>query len=115
MSGASITDWSVDVANVFDSASVNNTANWELVSDGADNMFDTADDVVIPISLDTDYMIGTNRIEFSTAAALGPETYRFRASAALQEVTVLSTVGTRKRVNTVDTSRPPTTTAPRPR
>ncbi|MCB1090389.1 MAG: S8 family serine peptidase, partial [Verrucomicrobiae bacterium] len=77
--GASVTGWSVDLANVFDPASVNNLANWELRSDGANNIFGDGDDDIIPISLDNPYLIGTNRLFFSTTAPLAAETYRFRA------------------------------------
>jgi subtilisin family serine protease len=69
----------IDVANVFDPATVMNPANWELRGAGPDGRFDTADDLLIPITLTTTYMVGTNRLSFTVGANLPPGRYQFRA------------------------------------
>ena len=68
----------VDLDNVFSEASIESATNWELVEAGSDGLLGTADDVTIPISTPTNYMVGTNRIEF-TFSQLSSGEYRFRA------------------------------------
>ncbi|CAN5335887.1 hypothetical protein BH09PLA1_BH09PLA1_13790 [soil metagenome] len=80
-----ITAFTVDVANVFDAATVSNITNWELRWAGADKTFSTADDRLIPISLLTNYMIGTNRLGFSIDASLTAGYYKFSATAGLRD------------------------------
>ena len=65
--------------SVLDPATVGNAASWELRRAGRDNLFDTADDVLVPISMTTKYMIGTNRLSFSLSSTLFPGRYQFRA------------------------------------
>lgn len=74
------TSFDLDFRNVLDPASV--TSNqFELRGDGADNTFNTGDDVLIPISLPTgfNYKIGTNRFSFTINGNMTPDTYRFSA------------------------------------
>src|SRR5262249_28358477 len=79
--GNPVTSFQVDVANVFDPATVMNMANWEMRGAGPDGIFDTPDDVIVPLTLTTKYMIGTNRLNFTVDADMPPDTYRFRAYA----------------------------------
>ncbi len=70
----------VDLASVFDPATVNDPANWELFKIRRDGRA-----VPIPLSYTTTlggpYMIGTNRLYFTTAYPLTHGTYQFRAVA----------------------------------
>jgi subtilisin family serine protease/subtilisin-like proprotein convertase family protein len=74
------TSFDLDFRNVLDTASVT-ASQFELRGDGADNTFNTADDVLIPISLPSgfSYKIGTNRFSFSINGGMAPDTYRFSA------------------------------------
>lgn len=74
----------VELASVFDPATVNNAANWELRGDGPDNQFDTADDTLIPITPQSSYMIGTNDLKFNVAS-LPADRYQFRAKTGLAD------------------------------
>ena len=74
-----ISTLTVELANIFDKASIDNIGNWELRSDGADNTFGNADDYIVPLTLVTEYLIGTNDLEFSVGGPLAQEHYRFRA------------------------------------
>jgi hypothetical protein len=71
----------VDVANVFDRVGIENMANWEMRGAGPDGIFDTADDVVVPLTLTRPYLIGTNRLYFTLQNPLAPDVYRFKAFA----------------------------------
>jgi subtilisin family serine protease len=75
-----ISAFSVDVANIFNPATVV-IGNFELRGDGPDNAFDTPDDVVLPLSLPGGftYRLGTNRLSFTVGGSMSPDTYRFRA------------------------------------
>lgn len=73
----SISSLSVDVGNVFDPSAANNGNHWTLIADGNDDIFDSSDDVVITLTPLTNYMVGTNRITFSTGGILAPDRYRF--------------------------------------
>jgi hypothetical protein len=53
--------------------------NWELRGAGPDGQFDTADDVIVPLTLNTTYMVGTNRLNFTVDADMPPDLYQFRA------------------------------------
>ncbi len=82
VSSSLITSFSVDLGAIFDGATIADMSNWTLTSAGADGALGTADDSDITLTLDTDYHIGTNRLNFSLASALVDGTYEFRASAA---------------------------------
>ncbi len=69
----------VSLGSVFSEAGLENAGNFELRSDGADNVFDTGDDVVVPLTRMTNYMIGSNRLAFTIGSTLGVDRYRFRA------------------------------------
>ncbi|MFH1924733.1 MAG: hypothetical protein ABIP48_33190, partial [Planctomycetota bacterium] len=73
----------VELANVFQKGTIEaenfqtgQLLNWELREDGADGEFDTPDDTIVPLTLVTDYMIGTNSLEF-TYNSLPEGNYRF--------------------------------------
>lgn len=68
----------VDFEFILAEATVEDSDNWELRSWGADNTFDTADDVVIPMTTPSDYMIGMNEFEL-TFPMLSEGVYRFTA------------------------------------
>lgn len=73
----------VQFLNILDAATANNAGNWKLVGAGIDDLFDTADDVQIPISVTPDnptYRIGTNEFVFNVNALLTAGLYRFSAS-----------------------------------
>lgn len=78
------TSFTLDVANVFNPATVNVGA-FELRGDGADNLFGTSDDTTIPLVLHTNYMVGTNRLSFSLNGTATPDTYRFTALPTLAD------------------------------
>src|SRR5262249_34667439 len=69
----------VDVATVFDPGSVMDPANWEMRGAGPDGLFNTEDDVLVPVTLTTNYMVGSNRLSFILGYALPPDQYQFRA------------------------------------
>lgn len=71
----------VELRGVYSPATVNNLANWELRSDGADGAFGTADDQLISLSKITTYQIATNDLVFSLAN-LPEDRYRFTAKSA---------------------------------
>lgn len=76
------TQFTVSVDSRFDESMVENAANWELRSNGFDNVFGNGDDQVYSLTVQTDYRVGTNRIVLGFAGALTPlETYQFRAIA----------------------------------
>jgi uncharacterized delta-60 repeat protein len=68
----------VQTVSRFDETTVEAAANWELRGDGADGVFNTADDVIIVLTRTTDYMIGSNEIVF-TFNTLTADRYRFTA------------------------------------
>jgi subtilisin family serine protease len=70
--------FSIDVASVFSAAAVADQQNWRLVGDGPDNAFGTSDDVAIPLTLQTQYAVGTNRLRFNMPS-LSADRYRFSA------------------------------------
>ncbi|HMP17841.1 MAG TPA: S8 family serine peptidase, partial [Gemmatales bacterium] len=74
------TSFTLDFQNVLDPATVT-SSRFELRGDGPDNVFGTADDVIIPISLPSgfEYKIGTNRLSFTINSTLPPDRYRFTA------------------------------------
>ena len=67
----------VQTHSVFDPATVTRT-NFDLREIGADNVFGTADDSIIAITLDDPYMIGTNDLVISVPA-INSGRYRFTA------------------------------------
>ena len=81
--GAPIRTFQVDLEGVYVADTIHDAANWEMREAGADGLFDTDDDVLIPLdygtTLGTPYMIGTNRLYFTLANALPAGAYRFRA------------------------------------
>ncbi|MBC8107880.1 MAG: S8 family serine peptidase [Anaerolineae bacterium] len=80
-----ITSFTVDVANVFDGATISNAGNWQLKWAGADKTFDTADDRVIPISMHTNYMVGTNRLSFTVDVSVTAGYYKFIGGTGLTD------------------------------
>jgi hypothetical protein len=76
--------FTLDVASVFDPATVSSSA-FELRGDGADNTFNTPDDVLVPLSLNTAFAYGTNRLRFTIDSNPPPDTYRFSALPALRD------------------------------
>ncbi|MBX7165735.1 MAG: S8 family serine peptidase [Pirellulales bacterium] len=68
----------VDLFNLLDAASVNDPANWTLTGDGPDDAFGTADDLEVPLTLATNYQIGTNSLLFGVGA-MPYDHYEFRA------------------------------------
>jgi subtilisin family serine protease len=76
------TNFRLDVASVFDAATLA-LSSFELRGDGGDGVFNTADDYVIPIALtfggsqSSQYMVGTNRLNFTIPGNMPPDTYRF--------------------------------------
>lgn len=78
------TAFTLDVANVFNPATVKTSA-FELRGNGNDNIFNTADDTLIALSLNTNYMIGTNRLSFSITGAMSADSYRFSALPTLTD------------------------------
>lgn len=76
MNGA-ISSITVSVPRRLDPNSVVAT-NFELISDGPDNVFDTADDVSLPVVINDGepYRIGTNSLNISSADPFPPDRYR---------------------------------------
>jgi subtilisin family serine protease len=69
-----------DLFNVLEPSAMNTAGNFELRSDGADDVFGTGDDAVIPLALATTYRIGTNKFNLTVGGgSLSTERYRFRA------------------------------------
>lgn len=73
-----ISELTVELGSVFAKSTIERLTNWELRGDGADDSFGTADDLIVVMSLDTDYQIGTNDLTFSFAS-LADDHYRFTA------------------------------------
>jgi hypothetical protein len=64
----------------MEAATVNNTANYELRSAGADGTFDNADDLVVPLVLTSAYSSGlTASLRTANGGTLLAGTYRFKA------------------------------------
>lgn len=90
--GSAPTSFTLDVANVFDPATMI-ASNFELRGDGADQTFNTPDDTLIPFTLrfgdaaapTHGYQIGTNRLFFTSLGAMAPDRYRFTAKAELKD------------------------------
>lgn len=82
--------FSLDVFNVFDPATMN-ASNFEIRGAGYDNVFGTTDDTVIPLTLrfgsanTTNYMVGTNRLNFTINGSFGSGRYRFSALPTLTD------------------------------
>jgi subtilisin family serine protease len=76
--------FSVDVANVLDPASVTNQS-FELRGHGADDVFGTSDDVLVPLSLETAVAYGTNRLRFTIGGPVLAGSYRFTILADLRD------------------------------
>ncbi|HEY7089539.1 MAG TPA: S8 family serine peptidase, partial [Tepidisphaeraceae bacterium] len=78
--------FTLDVASVFDPATVTGSS-FDLRGDGLDDTFGTADDTLVPLTLNTaSYAYGTNRLSFSVAGGtMLPDTYRFSALPALHD------------------------------
>lgn len=74
----SINRLTVALSNVFAKSTVDNAANWSLVRDGNDNLFGTADDVPVPLTAVSPYMIGANDVTFSFPSLVSGS-YRFTA------------------------------------
>jgi subtilisin family serine protease len=76
-----LTELEVILDDIFDEASIENVANWRLVGDGPDNVFGTTDDILVPLSVRTSYMVGTNRLFLDVNGVLVSDTYQFRGVA----------------------------------
>lgn len=65
--------------NVLDPATANNAANYRLVGAGDDEVFGTADDFSVALSLQPGsvYRVGTNEFNFSIASTMPSSKYRF--------------------------------------
>lgn len=61
--------------------------NFDLRGDGPDNVFDSADDVIVPFSINNGgiYRIGDGELTFTTTTIGPADRYRFQASAALHD------------------------------
>jgi len=74
--------FTLDVASVFDPATMT-LGSFEMRGDGVDDIFGTADDTLIPLTLvfggdsAASYMVGTNRLFFSVPGAMPADKYRF--------------------------------------
>ncbi len=74
-----IQDFYITFDQFMDQASVTDAASYELLEAGADGEFDTEDDHVIPLLIDSEYRVGTNGINISAAnGPLGLGYYRFQ-------------------------------------
>jgi subtilisin family serine protease/subtilisin-like proprotein convertase family protein len=80
------TSFFIQLGNVFNPATVN-LSNFSLVGNGLDDVFGTADDQVIPLSLGAgfSYKVGTNRLNFTITGPMGSDQYRFTASTGLTD------------------------------
>ncbi|MCS7033605.1 MAG: S8 family serine peptidase [Phycisphaerae bacterium] len=87
------TAFTLDVANVFDPATMV-ISNFEMRGDGADNTFNTPDDVLVPMTLAFGdaaapahgYQVGTNRLRFTIQpGTMPPDRYRFSALPGLKD------------------------------
>ncbi len=76
------TNLTLRLRSVFDAATIGNSANWVLSGAGADDTFGTSDDTLIPLTLTTNYMIGTNELEFVVGGPVPNDRYEFRAVAS---------------------------------
>jgi hypothetical protein len=74
-----VTAFEVEVGSVFSPASMGNLANWQLRWAGFDGQLNTADDRLVPLTLGTTYMVGTNRFKFTVAGRTPIGLYQFKA------------------------------------
>ena len=85
-SGASVSSppltISVATVSVLNPATVT-AAAFELRGAGADNKFDTADDVIVPLAVATPYAYGSNKIDLAVGSTLAVGNYRFTAKNTL--------------------------------
>jgi subtilisin family serine protease len=73
-----ITGLTVRFDQLMEPATINDTANFELRSAGADGLFDTSDDTFVGIALPDDYQISTNDFDVDfIGGQLGIGNYRF--------------------------------------
>ena len=63
-----LTSFEMDLGSVFSASSMMNSANWQLRWAGFDGVLNNTDDKLIPLTLATTYMVGTNRFKFSVSA-----------------------------------------------
>jgi subtilisin family serine protease/subtilisin-like proprotein convertase family protein len=76
---AAIDSLNVRFSEVMDAASVNKTANWELIEAGPDQTFDTPDDVPYVLSLSPTYVNGLHATLAISGGALPEGLYRLTA------------------------------------
>lgn len=76
------TTLTVELASVFAGSTIENSANWILRGDGVDDLFGTADDLIIPLTLLTTYRVGTNDLKFHVNSVMPQDRYEFRALAS---------------------------------
>ncbi|MBX7102504.1 MAG: proprotein convertase P-domain-containing protein [Gemmataceae bacterium] len=74
------TIWTIVAPNRFSPATVV-SGNFELRRDGPDGIFNTADDVTYPLTINAGapYRVGTNELTFTYTGTPTPDRYRFRA------------------------------------
>jgi subtilisin family serine protease len=75
-----LSNFEVHVGSVFSAASMMNAANWQLRWSGRDGQLNTSDDRFFPLTLNTNYMVGTNRFKFTVGIRTPPGLYQFKAT-----------------------------------
>ena len=75
-----LTSFEMDLGSVFSASSMMNSANWQLRWAGFDGVLNNSDDKLIPLTLATTYMVGTNRFKFTASARTAPGLYQFKAT-----------------------------------
>ncbi len=78
------TTLTLNLFNVLDGATVVPGA-FELKFAGADSYFGTADDAIIPVTLDSTYFYGTNQLKFTVPAGLANGPYQFTAKSTITD------------------------------
>lgn len=74
-----LTSFEVEVGSVFSASSMMNPANWQLRWAGFDGVLNNGDDWLVPLNLNTAYMVGTNRFKFTVSGRTPPGLYQFKA------------------------------------
>ncbi|MEM7453835.1 MAG: proprotein convertase P-domain-containing protein [Planctomycetota bacterium] len=80
-----IDNFSIGFDQLLDPAAANNMANYELISAGPDELLDTADDIVLPLTQTNNYMVGSNFVNFDIdSGPLSYNLYRLTVSSNIQ-------------------------------
>jgi subtilisin family serine protease len=74
-------NFEIDLGGVFSTGSMMNLANWQLRWAGFDGVLNNADDRLFPLTLNTSYMVGTNRFKFAVNRRTPAGLYQFKAFA----------------------------------